>query len=154
MTASKTMQPQEEAGLNGQIGLPHKWCAKSQALCISHAIPMSMDDKTAMGPLLLWIEKNLHEELSLPVIARQAAMSVRSLSRRFVERVGTTPAKWVAAARVRRAQLLLETTSLSVEEVAARCGFQSASVFREHFAGIVKTPPVAYRRSFGLAGHR
>ena len=124
-----------------------------QAQFIIHEAP-TMNDKNAMGPLLLWIEKNLHKELSLPVIARQAAMSTRSLSRRFVERVGTTPAQWVAAARVRRAQRLLETTRLSVEEVAASSGFQSASVLREHFGEVVGTAPVAYRRSFGFAGAR
>ena len=126
--------------------------AGGQAQFIVHEAP-DMNDKTAMGPLLVWLEKNLHKELSLPVIARQAAMSTRSLSRRFVERVGATPAQWVAAARVRRAQRLLETTSLSVEEVATHSGFQSAAVLREHFVEIVTTSPVAYRRSFGLAAH-
>jgi transcriptional regulator GlxA family with amidase domain len=122
--------------------------AGGQAQFIVHNAP-AMNDKTAMGTLLLWIEKNLHKELSLPMIARQAAMSPRTLSRRFAERVGATPAHWVAAARVRRAQQLLETTRLSVEEVAAHSGFGSASVLREHFAGIVGTPPLSYRRSFG-----
>jgi transcriptional regulator GlxA family with amidase domain len=97
-----------------------------QAQFIVHDVP-AVDDKTAMGTLLLWIEKNLHKELSLPVIARQAAMIPRTLSRRFAERVNATPAPWVAAARVRRAQQLLETTRLSVEEVAVHSGFGSAS---------------------------
>jgi transcriptional regulator GlxA family with amidase domain len=111
--------------------------------------PPAPDDSAAMGPLLVWIEKNLHKELSLAAIARQAAMSTRTLSRRFLERVGATPAQWVATARVRRAQQLLETTGLSVEEVAAHSGFKSASVLREHFGGSVGTTPLAYRRSFG-----
>jgi transcriptional regulator GlxA family with amidase domain len=127
--------------------------AGGQAQFIVHERP-TVNDNTAMGPLLLWIEKNVHKELSLRVIARQAAMSTRTLSRRFVERVGTTPAQWIAAARVRRAQQLLETTNLSVEEVAAHSGFRSASVLREHFAGIVGTSPLAYRRSFGSARQR
>jgi len=124
--------------------------AGGQAQFIVHDAPI-VNDKTAMGTLLLWIEKNLHKELSLPVIARQAATSPRTLSRRFAERVGATPANWVAAARVRRAQQLLETTRLSVEEVALHSGFGSASVLREHFAGIVGTSPVSYRRSFRVA---
>lgn len=73
-----------------------------QAQFIVHDVP-AVDDKTAMGTLLLWIEKNLHKELSLPVIARQAAMIPRTLSRRFAERVNATPAHWslphVSAAR-------------------------------------------------------
>ena len=134
LTARLVVMPLERAG--------------GQAQFIVHQ-PPAPDDGAAMGPWLVWIEKNLHKELSLAAIARQAAMSTRTLSRRFLERVGATPARWVATARVRRAQQLLETTGLSVEEVAAHSGFKSASVLREHFGRSVGTTPLAYRRSFG-----
>jgi AraC-like DNA-binding protein len=45
--------------------------------------------------------------------------------------------------RVRREQELLETTSLSIEQVASTVGFRSASVLRDHFGGIVGTTPLA-----------
>ena len=79
-------------------------------------------------------------------------MSTRTLSRRFREQVGTTPVRWIASARVRRAQQLLETTNLSIEQVATEVGFKSTSVLREHFGGIVGTTPLAYRRAFGNVG--
>jgi transcriptional regulator GlxA family with amidase domain len=75
-------------------------------------------------------------------------MSIRTLSRRFREQVGTTPARWIAHARVRFAQRLLETTDLSVESVASESGFGSATVMREHFAQRVGATPLGYRRSF------
>jgi transcriptional regulator GlxA family with amidase domain len=103
----------------------------------------------SMGPLLLWIQQNVRRQLSLSVIARHAAMSTRTLSRRFHDQVGATPAQWITSTRVRRAQQLLETTSLSIEQVAAEVGFRSASVLREHFGEIVGTTPLAYRRAFG-----
>jgi transcriptional regulator GlxA family with amidase domain len=78
-------------------------------------------------------------------------MSTRTLSRRFRDEVGATPAAWVAEARVRRAQLLLETTTLSVERVATEVGFHSAAVLREHFGSMVGTSPLAYRRTFARA---
>jgi transcriptional regulator GlxA family with amidase domain len=105
-------------------------------------------DHPSIGRLLQWIEQNLQSALSLPVLARRAAMSSRTLSRRFREQVGTTPARWVAVARVRFAQRLLETTDLSVEEVAAKTGFGSAAVLREHFGDAVGTSPFTYRRAF------
>jgi transcriptional regulator GlxA family with amidase domain len=74
------------------------------------------------GPLLNWIERNLSSNLSLPALARRAAMSRRTLSRRFRAHVGMTPAAWMARARVREAQRLLETTTLSVEAVAEAVG--------------------------------
>jgi transcriptional regulator GlxA family with amidase domain len=120
--------------------------AGGQAQFIVHQ-PPSIGD-ASLGPLLTWIEQNLRRELSLAVIARRAAMSTRTLSRRFREQVGATPAHWIGAARVRRAQRLLETTDLSVEEVASEAGFGSATVLRERFGGLVGTSPIAYRRTF------
>jgi transcriptional regulator GlxA family with amidase domain len=123
--------------------------AGGQAQFIVHAPPKS--DQTSMHQLLTWIEQNLGRDLSLPVIARRAAMSTRTLSRRFRERVGATPAQWITRARIRRAQRLLESTELAVEGVAVAAGFGSATVMREHFGDIVGTTPLAYRRAFGLA---
>ena len=122
--------------------------AGGQAQFIVHEPPDG--DHTSLGQLLMWIEQNLRRDLSLPVIARHAAMSTRTLSRRFREQVGATPAQWIARARIRRAQRLLEATELAVERVAAVAGFGSAAVMREHFGEMVGTTPLAYRRAFGL----
>src|SRR6266850_3201221 len=121
-----------------------------QAQFIEHAPPS--DTPGAMTPLLTWMEQNLSRELPLPVIARRAAMSTRTLSRRFREQLGATPAAWLAHARVRRAQRLLETTDLAIEQVAAEVGFGSAAVMREHFGTVVGTNPVFYRRAFSRVG--
>jgi transcriptional regulator GlxA family with amidase domain len=120
-----------------------------QAQFIEYKPPEAVE---SMGPLLIWIEHNLKQNLSLSVIARHARMSTRTLSRRFREQVGVTPAQWFARARVRRAQYLLETTQLPIERIALEAGFQSASVFREHFGSSVGVSPTAYRRSFGAYG--
>jgi len=100
------------------------------------------------GPLLVWIEQNLRKDLSLSAIARKAAMSSRTLARRFRAHVGMTPAAWIARARVREAQRLLETTSLSVEAVAGMVGFGSPTRLRERFAALVGVSPRTHRRSF------
>ena len=124
--------------------------AGGQAQFIEHAPPSEAPG--AMTPLLTWMEQNLSRELPLPVIARRAAMSTRTLSRRFREQVGATPAAWLAHARVRRAQRLLETTDLAIEQVAAEAGFGSAAVMREHFGTVVGTSPLSYRRAFSRVG--
>jgi transcriptional regulator GlxA family with amidase domain len=103
---------------------------------------------STLEPLLRWMEDNLHDPITLEDIARQAAMSTRTLNRRFHEQTGTTPLQWLLRARVRRAQHLLEVSSYSIESIAARTGFPSAAALREHFQRIVSTTPQSYRRSF------
>jgi transcriptional regulator GlxA family with amidase domain len=104
-----------------------------------------------MGSLLEWLELNLRRDLPLSVLARHAAMSTRTLSRRFRDAVGTTPARWIARARVRLAERLLETTDHSIERIAAKVGFGSSTVLRARFADVMGTSPQAYRRSFRVS---
>jgi transcriptional regulator GlxA family with amidase domain len=120
--------------------------AGGQAQFIEHAPPSEASG--SLAPLLTWIEENLSRQLPLSVIARRAAMSTRTLSRRFRDQVGTTPAAWIARARVRSAQGLLETTDLAIEHVAEEAGFGSATVMRTHFGSVVGTSPLSYRRAF------
>ncbi len=116
-----------------------------QAQFIRHEPPA---EAAALDPLLDWLRRNLQRPLTLAAIAGRAGMSVRTLSRKFRQQTGTTPLRWILAARVRRAQHLLETTTLGIEQVATRCGFESAPSFREHFGRIAGLSPSAYRRGF------
>ena len=106
------------------------------------------NDGASRAPLVTWIEQNLHRDLSLFALARRAAMSTRTLSRRFRDQMGTTPAQWVTRARVRRAQQLLETTGHAVERVANLAGFSSVTTLRVQFQQVLGTSPKAYRRAF------
>jgi transcriptional regulator GlxA family with amidase domain len=117
-----------------------------QAQFIEHRAP---HDHSSMAPVLAWMEQNLSGSLSLPKLANHAGMSTRTLSRRFREQVGTTPARWIAEARVRKVQKLLETTNLGIEQLASESGFGSAAVLREQFRNMVGASPLSYRRSFG-----
>ena len=137
-TARVSVMPLERAGGQSQF--------------IVHAPPTP--DGLSLEPLLRWIEKNVGEALTLSVIARQAALSVRTLNRRFREQMGTTPLQWLLRARVRRAQCLLETTAHSVEAIAAKAGFGSVSALRQQFHRFVVTSPQAYRRAFRPASGR
>jgi transcriptional regulator GlxA family with amidase domain len=131
-TARAVVMPLERAG--------------GQAQFITYEAPGATG--TPIGKLIEWIDRNLADDLSLPVLARRAAMSPRTFCRRFHEQVGDTPAMWIRRTRVARAQRLLETTEQSVEEVATCVGFRSSTVLRAHFARVVGTTPTAYRRSF------
>jgi transcriptional regulator GlxA family with amidase domain len=108
----------------------------------------SVVDHATFGPLLHWIQRDLRQDLSLAALARHAAMGTRTLSRRFQEHVGTSPGQWVANARVREAQRLLETTRLSIEQVAEATGFGAPTVLRERFRALVGTSPLSYRSAF------
>ena len=117
-----------------------------QAQFIVHAPPSST---ASLGPFLEWLADNLHQPVTLDEMARRAATSPRTFNRRFKQQTGTTPLQWLLTARVRRAQSLLETTSLAVEQIATQTGFDSAPAFRDRFSRMVGVSPTAYRKAFG-----
>ncbi|RSL19108.1 AraC family transcriptional regulator with amidase-like domain [Edaphobacter aggregans] len=113
-------------------------------------IDKPIGDQTSpwLAHLLEWVQVRLHNSITVEQLASQARMSKRTLSRRFAETTGSSPLDWITTLRVRRAKDLLETSALSVEEVADRCGFGSAPTLRHHFRTRVKLTPNSYRARF------
>lgn len=119
-----------------------------QAQFIVHRTPK--DEGAGLQPTLAWMERNLRDDLTLDEIARHAAMSIRTLNRRFRDELGTTPLQWLQRARIERAKELLETTDLPIERIADEVGYGSAVTLRQHFARRVGVPPQRYRNSFRM----
>ena len=61
---------------------------------------------------------------------------------------GTTPHRWLVRERIQQSQVLLETSDLGLDAIAARVGLCDAQLLRLHFRQIVGTTPSAYRRAF------
>jgi transcriptional regulator GlxA family with amidase domain len=117
-----------------------------QAQFIAHEPPGA--DGSSLEPLLEWLEAHLAEPLSVAAIAARASLSTRTLNRRFREQTGTTPLRWLHLARMRRAQHLLETTDLPIDQVAVQAGFGTPTTLRERFRLALDTTPSAYRQLF------
>lgn len=120
-----------------------------QAQFIKHPVPEAHSESFEV--LLAWVLGHLHERLDVNALARRAAMSPRTLARRFREETGTTPHAWITAHRLRRAEELLEASDLSVEQIAATVGFGNAATLRHHFVRTRSLSPQQYRRRFATA---
>ena len=124
---------------------------QSQAPYISLALA-----ETARQPLSeraeRWLQKNLHESISIAALAAHCRVSERTLLRRFHADFGATPLEYVQKLRVERAKALLESTALSFEEIVGRCGYQDVSSFRRLFKQVTQLTPNDYRDRFRLRG--
>jgi AraC family transcriptional activator FtrA len=127
---------------------PHR--AGGQAQFIPAAVGYGPDH--VLAGLLPWALERIEHPLTVRDLARRAGMSSRNLARHFHAVTGVSPLRWLLTQRVRRAQELLETTDLSVEQVATRTGMGTATTLRRHFGQQLGVPPETYRRTFrGLA---
>ncbi|MFH8800449.1 GlxA family transcriptional regulator [Streptomyces sp. NPDC017936] len=95
-----------------------------------------------------WALGRLHEPIQLRDMAARESMSVRTFTRRFREEVGVSPGQWLTRQRVERARHLLESTGLSVDQVARDAGFGTAQSMRQHLQAALGVTPTAYRRTF------
>jgi transcriptional regulator GlxA family with amidase domain len=113
--------------------------------------PLPPERGTSLAPTRVWALEHLDRPLTLTDLAGHARTSVRTLTRRFHAETGLSPLQWLLHRRIDRAKELLETTELSMNQVAQNSGLGSADSLRKHMAGRVGLTPTAYRASFNRA---
>ena len=86
--------------------------------------------------------------LSVDDLARRAAMSPRTLTRRFRAAAGVPPGEWLQRERLRLAQRLLESTDEPIERVARSAGYDTSDDDARAVRARLQTSPRAYRRTF------
>ena len=96
----------------------------------------------------LWdhVRTHLRERLSVAELAQVSCMSPRNFSRVFKEEVGVAPAKAVERLRVDTARAALESGGISIQQVAATCGFGNPERMRRSFLRVLGAPPSALKR--------
>lgn len=77
-----------------------------------------------------WARARLTRGFSLDEAARSARCSKRTLARRTETVLGKSPLSYFQSLRVERAVHLLKTSNASVDEVAARVGYQDGATLR------------------------
>ena len=110
--------------------------------------PLAAVPDTGLAGTRAWALQHLDDPLELADLARHAHCSERTLTRRWRAETGVSPKQWLMTARMQQARALLESSELSVEQVADRVGFASGAVLRSRMAAELGTSPTAYRRTF------
>ncbi|MBS2536205.1 DJ-1/PfpI family protein [Catenulispora sp. NF23] len=109
-------------------------------------------ERDALREVQDWIADHLEDDLSLPALARRAALSERHFSRVFRAETGMTVAAYVEAARLEAAQRLLESTGDGLDRIARSCGFGTVETMHRTFNRTIRVTPGEYRRHF--SSHR
>jgi AraC family transcriptional activator FtrA len=130
---------------------PHREGGQAQYVETPVAIAGARAER-GLGKIMDWARKNLHDPISVEVLAERSAMSVRSFHRHFIKAVGQPPTQWLTRERIARARELLEATRLSHDEIASQCGYESMESFRVAFKRVAGVAPGAYRERFGRTG--
>lgn len=104
---------------------------------------------TPFDALLDWVVDHLDADLATTRLAQRACMSERNFRRKFESELGLSAQQYVAQARMNKAQSLIESTSISLGDIARRCGYGSETSMRYAFTKTLDVTPREYRRTFG-----
>ncbi|MDX2243686.1 MAG: response regulator transcription factor [Leptolyngbyaceae cyanobacterium bins.302] len=109
--------------------------------------------------VLLYIEDNLNQPLSLEVLAQVVGMSSYYFARLFKQSTGRSVHQYIIHQRIERAKQLLRGEALptdqnivaspvkkSIAEIARECGFANPSHLALHFKRIVGVTPKQFQR--------
>ncbi|MDN7850440.1 AraC family transcriptional regulator [Burkholderia seminalis] len=85
--------------------------------------------------------------VSIEEVAAECELSRGYFIRAFSRTTGRTPHQWLLEQRVMRARDLIETSDMTLADIAMACGFSDQSHLSRVFVRIVGHPPGAWRRA-------
>ncbi len=80
-----------------------------------------------------WIQQNLADVLSIPILAEKACLTERTFLRRFVKATQFKPTDYIQRSRIQKACEILETSNQSFESIANQVGYSDPSAFQQAF---------------------
>ena len=94
----------------------------------------------------LWLQNNLHKTaISMQELAQLFGMSQRNFTRRFKQATNILPVQYLQKQRLAAAQDLLQSSNLSIKEIAYRIGYLDVSYFTKLFKKSTSITPKEYR---------
>ena len=115
--------------------------------CLEKDSGESLTDSLVVSDAVNYIHAHADEEITLSdLCAVCRGISPQYLCRLFKRYMEMRPVEYIRKVRIARAKKLLSNTDMTVQEVAARCGFENATYFYRCWNKTEKESPAEYRR--------
>ena len=95
-----------------------------------------------------YIYDNLHESLTLELLASREGLHPSSLSKLFAKETGVTLKDYIIRAKVTTAENMLKFSVFSLSDISLSLGFSSQSAFTSTFKKITGITPKQYRSMY------
>lgn len=105
---------------------------------LAQATVQNLGESQVVQAAVAIMRRALEDPLPLEVIAQRLGLGLRALEQHFARAAGRSPRRVYLSLRLSAARQLVEQTTLSVTEIATRCGYEDPSAFTR-----------AFRREFG-----
>lgn len=95
-----------------------------------------------------FIEKNIHEKISVDDLAEMAGAGRRTFERRFKQATNNTVLEYIQRVKIEAAKRSLESSRKNINEVMYDVGYTDTKAFRTIFKKITGLTPVEYRNKY------
>lgn len=101
---------------------------------------------TFFAPALQYMRDNLTRPVTLEELAATMDYSPDHFVKRFRAALGCTPYRFFLQKRIDAARHYLATTSMTIQQISKRCGFNDPLYFARLFRKYERMPPARYRK--------
>ena len=141
----------------GLLGDQYRLLREKEEATVSRISGLTMELITEIGreasrspePLLAdafrLMEYHLAESFSLSDLAEKLHVSPNYLNRLFLRELGMPPKRYLIGQRMQLARSLLNSTTLSVQEISLRCGYKTPFAFSKEFRKQFGISPRSFR---------
>ena len=139
--------------------IPYRELCISNALSnlLTHLVTNSSNVKVAspelnesMKKTVQYMEKNFSKDISLNFLAEYSSISKFHFSREFHKYTGLPPMEYLLQLRINQIKLLLTTTDLPANKIAASVGILNEQHFNKIFKKKVGMTPGQYRKEYKI----
>lgn len=113
-------------------------CASLEKLLIELARAIRENDKprVSLSKSLSYINNNFNTQIKIPDLAKMESLSMTQYNLHFKNQIGMPPSKYIITLRMDLARELIESSNLSLVQIASMCGYEDynffAKVFKKH----------------------
>lgn len=133
-------------GLSGQRSAGERLVVSPVGVVARRSSDVLSIDDALVQKAVSWIRAHADRRLTVPMVARAVGGGRQRLERRFRAALNRTVQEEIRRSHVELAKQLLETTRVSLVEVAKRSGFSSAALLSVACQRELGMPPGVYRR--------
>ncbi|MEN6384790.1 MAG: AraC family transcriptional regulator [Phycisphaerales bacterium] len=112
------------------------------------AVTEKLDISQRLQTVTNYIDEHLNESLTLEILSELVFLTPDYFSKLFFKIMGVRPIEYINRKRIEHAQLLLLTTSHTLDMIAEKVGFSSASHFNMLFTRYSSVSPGEYRENY------
>ncbi|MFA9558248.1 response regulator [Evansella sp. AB-rgal1] len=124
-----------------------KYICNSLREIITHVEAEGKSDRPEIWEVKKYVEKHIHEKITLERVAQHLFMNPSYFSRMFKKETNETFIEYVTRLKMKKAVDLLHNTNYTIEDISNQLGYENTSYFIKLFKKLNHLSPLEYRKA-------